>query len=444
MTRSARFAAALLAAWLCLDAPPAMAAADAAALHRRIDELAAQVDAHVIANRRYIHQHPELSNREYETAKYVAARLRELGLEVHTGVAKTGVVAVLHGGLPGPVVALRSELDALPVVEQVDLPFKSNVRTTFDGKEVGVMHACGHDAHMGMLLGVAELFVKMRDQLPGTVKFVFQPGEEGAPPGEEDGAAGMVREGVLDKVDVIFGIHVMTQFETGTLAYRAGGEMASADDLNIVVHGRQTHGAMPWNGVDPIVAAAQVVLGLQTITSRQMDLTRAPLVVTIGKIEGGVRQNIVPEEVSMKGTLRTLDPQMRDDAKARIKRTVESIAAASGATADVTIGGETADPVVYNDPALAARMRPTLQRLAGDGKLVDIPALTVSEDFSFFQQKVPGLFVFVGVRKPGASMDEYAPNHSPRFKVDESGLQLGVRTLANLAVDYMAGAGATQ
>jgi amidohydrolase len=271
------------------------------------------------------------------------------------------------------------------------------------------------------------------------VKFIFQPGEEGAPPGEADGAAEMVKEGVLDHVDAIFGIHVMTQFETGTIAYRPGGEMASADDLAIVVHGRQTHGAMPWNGVDPIVTSAQIILGLQTITSRQMDITRAPLVVTIGKIEGGVRQNIVPDEVRMKGTLRTLDPQMRDDLKLRVKRTAENIAAAAGASATVTIGAETADPVVYNDPALTSRMLPTLQRLASGDKLVETPPLTVSEDFSFFQQKVPGLFVFIGVRKPGASTEEYAPNHSPRFKVDESGLRLGVRTLANLTVDYMIG-----
>jgi len=420
-------------------ATAATASGDLDALHRSIDKLADQVEPHVIANRRYIHQHPELSNRETETAAYVAEHLRALGLEVRTGVAKTGVVAVLRGGKPGPVVALRSELDALPVTEEVDLPFKSTVRSTFDGKEVGVMHACGHDAHMGMLLGVAEIFSKLRPQLRGTVKFIFQPAEEGAPAGEEGGAALMVKEGVLSdepKPEVIFGLHAWTIFEAGQIAWRAGGLMAGADDLKIVVRGRSTHGAMPWNGVDPIVVASQIVLGLQTIVSRQVNLTKAPVIVTIGKIDGGVRSNIIPDAVTMDGTIRILDPKMHEDVLERVRHTAENIAAASGATAEVTIGAGVADPVTYNDPALMARMLPTLARVAGAGGLIETTPFTPSEDFSIYQQKIPGIFFFLGVRKPGASMEEYAPNHSPRFRVDESGLKLGVRALANLTVDY--------
>ena len=417
------------------------AASDVDALHRSIDKLADQIEPHVIANRRYLHQHPELGNRETETAAYVAEHLRTLGIEVQTGIAKTGVVGVLRGGKPGPVVALRSELDALPSTEEVDLPFKSTVRSTYDGKEVGVMHACGHDAHMGILLGVAEVLATLKPQLHGTVKFIFQPAEEGAPAGEEGGAALMIKEGVLDKEPkptAIFALHVGTEDETGKVAYRAGGIMAGVDNLNIVVHGRSTHGAKPWSGIDPIVVASQIVLGLQTIVSRQVELTKAPAVVTIGKIEGGVRSNIIPDEVKMAGTIRTFDPKVRLDVLERVKRTAEDIAAASGATADVQFDTEVAYPVTYNDPALTARMLPTLTRVVGAADLIETPPATWSEDFSFYQQRIPGLFVFLGVRKPGASMEEYAPNHSPRFKVDEDALKLGVRVLANLTVDYQA------
>lgn len=434
----------IVIACLCAAGTLARAAGggkDLDALHRGIDRLAEQVEPHVIANRRYLHQHPELSNRETETAIYIAQHLRALGIEVQTGVAGTGVVGVLRGGKPGPVVALRSEMDALPNVEEVDLPFRSTVRSTYDGKEVGVMHACGHDAHMGIVLGVAEIFAQLRPQLHGTVKFIFQPAEEGVPAGEQGGAALMVKEGVLSndpRPEAIFALHVLTLFETGQVAYRAGGIMAGVDDLKIVVHGHSTHGALPWSGVDPIVVAAQIVLGLQTIVSRQEDLTRAPLVVTIGKIEGGVRSNIIPDAVTLTGTLRTLDPAVRLDVQERVKRTAQNIAAASGASADVTIGTDVAYPVTFNDPALTARMVPTLMRVVGAGQLVETQPQTVAEDFSFYQQKIPGFYVFLGVRRPGASLDEYAPNHSPRFKVDESGLQLGVRVLANLVVDYQA------
>lgn len=423
---------------------PARAQDEAAALHAQVDHLADTVEAEVIANRRYLHQRPELSNREFETEKYLVKQLKALGYEVQSGVAHTGVVAVLRGGKPGPVVALRSDMDALPVVEQVDLPFKSTARASYDGKDVGVMHACGHDAHMGILLGAAHIFAELKDRLPGTVKLIFQPAEEGHPEGEEGGAELMVKEGVLDtapRPEVIFGLHVMTKFETGQLAWRSGGAMASADDFSLIVHGKQTHGAMPWNGIDPIVIASQIVMALQTIPSRQMDLTKAPVVVSVGKFDAGVRNNIIPDDALLRGTLRALDEDMRKQLQEDLRRTATHIAAASGATVEVKFGEENSYPVTYNDPALTARMLPTLKRVAGPG-LVESPVIMGAEDFSFFQQKIPGLYVFVGVRKPGASLDEYAPNHSPRFKVDESGLKLGVRTLANLTLDYMLGSGA--
>ena len=434
-------AALMVTAGVAGAAATAAVPADLDALHHDIDKLADQVEPHVIANRRYIHQHPELSNRETETSKYIAEHLRALGIDVQTGIARTGVVGVLRGGKPGPVVALRSELDALPVTEEGNLPFKSNVRSTYDGKEVGVMHACGHDAHMGILLGVAEVLSQLKPQLHGTIKFIFQPAEEGAPAGEEGGAALMIKEGVLDKDPkpaAIFALHVGNEQETGQVAYRAGGIMAGVDSLDIVVHGHATHGAKPWGGVDPIVAASQIVLGLQTIVSRQLDITQAATVVTIGKIEGGVRRNVISDDVKMEGTIRTFDPKVRQDVLDRIKRTAEDIAKASGATAEVRFDSDVSDPVTYNDPALTARMLPTLTRVVGAKELIETPPATWSEDFSFYQQKIPGMFVFLGVRKPGASMDEYAPNHSPRFKVDENALKLGVRVLANLAVDYQA------
>ena len=404
------------------------------------DALIDGVMADVISARRHLHEHPELSNREVETSAFVAKKLRALGYTVQSGVAKHGVIAVLKGGKPGPVVALRADMDGLPVAEEVDLPFASKVKSTYDGKDVGVMHACGHDTHMAMLLGAAAVFAKLGPSLPGTVKLIFQPAEEGRPAGEEGGAELMVKEGVLSQAPVpeaIFGLHVLTQFETGKLAFRAGGLMASTDNLNITVRGKQTHGAIPWNGIDPIVVSAQIVNALQTVVSRQIDITQGAAIVTIGKIDGGVRNNIIPDEVRMKGTLRSLDPAWRLVLNDAVRRTVIKTAEASGATATVGIGDEYSYPVTYNDPALTERMRPTLARLAGASNLIESTPQTVAEDFSFYQQKIPGLFVFVGVRKPGASGDEYAPNHSPRFKVDEAGLPLGVRTLVGLALDYM-------
>uniref|UniRef100_UPI0023541118 amidohydrolase n=1 Tax=Nevskia ramosa TaxID=64002 RepID=UPI0023541118 len=325
--------------------------------------------------------------------------------------------------------------------EEVVLPFASKVKSTYDGKDVGVMHACGHDTHMAMLLSAAAVFAKLQARLPGTVKLIFQPAEEGRPAGEEGGAELMVKEGVLSSApqpDVIFGLHVLTQFETGQLAFRAGSLMASTENLNIVVRGKQTHGAMPWNGVDPIVVSAQIISTLQTVVSRQLDITQGAAIVTIGKIDGGVRNNIIPDEVRMKGTLRSLDPASRLIMNDAVRRTATKIAEASGATAIVGIGDEYSYPVTYNDPALTAQMRPTLERIAGKTNIIESTPQTVAEDFSFYQQKIPGLFVFVGVRKPGATTDEYAPNHSPRFKVDEAGLPLGVRALVGLTLDYMA------
>lgn len=430
--RAAVSAAALLSVW------PVLAMQNSRS--HDLDDLVDGVTDQLITDRRYLHEHPELSNREFETSQYVAGRLKAMGYQVQTGVARTGVVAVLRGGKPGPVVALRADMDGLPVAEEVDLPFASKVKSTYDGKDVGVMHACGHDSHMAILLGAAKIFAQRKDRLPGTVKLIFQPAEEGKPKGEEGGAELMIKEGVLSQApvpEVIFGLHVLTQYESGQLGFRAGGLMASADNFSIVVHGKQTHGAIPWGGIDPIVVSSQIVLALQTIVSRQVNITEAPAIVTVGKFDGGVRNNIIPESVTMKGTIRALDPKAREQIHEAVRRTATRIAEASGATADVLIGDETAYPVTYNDPALTAKMRPSLARIAGASNLVETTPQTVAEDFSFYQQKIPGLFVFVGVRKPGGSPDEYAANHSPRFKIDEAGLPLGVRTLVGLTLDYM-------
>jgi amidohydrolase len=430
-------AASLLGALLVLAVAPSAALAQAApetTLHREIDRRVQDVSAKVVAWRRDIHQHPELSNREVRTAKVVADHLRALGLEVRTGVAHTGVIGVLRGGRPGPVVALRADMDALPVTEEVSVPFASKVTAEYNGQKVGVMHACGHDAHTAMLMGAAEVLAGMRNQLPGTVVFVFQPAEEQPPPGEEGGADLMVSQGVLDrpKVDAIFGLHVLP-LPRGEIQWRAGGIMASSDRLEITVHGRQTHGAQPWNGIDPVVVATQIIAALQTITSRQMDLTTAPVVVSIGRIQGGVRYNIIPDRVLLEGTIRTLDEGMRKDVHARIRRTVEHVAQASGARAEVLI--EYSTDVTYNDPKLVDRMLPTLQRVAGKAIAQALPA-TTAEDFSEYQKKVPGMFFFLGITPPGT---EPVVNHSPRFVVDEAAMPVGVRALAYLAVDYLAG-----
>ena len=405
-------------------------------LGREIDTRLEQVMPKVIAWRRDIHQHPELGNREVRTAKIVADHLRSLGIEIRTGVAHTGVVGVLKGGKPGPVVALRADMDALPVTEQVDLSFKSTVRTEYNGNQVGVMHACGHDNHVAILMGVAEVLAGMRSSIPGTVKFIFQPAEEGPPAGEEGGAPLMVKEGALEnpRPSAIFGLHVWPS-PLGSLSYRPGGAMAAPDNLEIIVKGVQTHGAMPWGGVDPIVIASQIVLGLQTITSRQIDVTFNPAIVTIGMIQGGNRGNIIPDSVVMVGTIRTFDEDQRKDIHLRVRRTAEEIAKASGGTATVSIPG--GGLLTYNDPALTEKMLPTLRRTAGDGGLqLNVP-VTGSEDFPSFTKDIPGLFFFLGVLPKGADPKTAPRNHSPRFFADEAALPTGVRAMANLAIDYL-------
>ena len=394
------------------------------------------VQPKVIAWRRDIHQHPELSNQEFRTAKLVAEHLHSLGIEVQEKIAHTGVVGILRGGKPGPVIALRADMDALPVTEMTDLPFASTVRTTYQGKEVGVMHACGHDAHTAILMGVAEVLAGIKDEVAGTLVFIFQPAEEGAPPGEEGGAKLMMQEGVLegpDAPEAIFGLHVGPLL-TGKLYYRAEGFMAAVEHLHIKVEGRQTHGAQPWAGIDPIIVAAQIMTGLQMIPSRQLDITQAPAVVSIGTIQGGVRWNIIPDAVEMTGTIRTFDPAMRKDVLERIRRTAEQIAESAGAKAIVTI--ESYTPVTYNDPELTRRMIPSLDWAAGENNAQEWRRITGGEDFAYFQEKIPGLYFFLGVNKEGVGLGEAAPNHSPHFFVNEDALIVGVRALTGLAIDY--------
>ena len=393
--------------------------------------------AEVIGWRRHLHEHPELSNREVETGKYIAAHLRSLGMEVQTGIGKNGVVGILKGGKPGKVVALRSDMDALPVVEESDLPFKSIVKTEYIGQQVGVMHACGHDAHMAILMGVAEVLAGAKDQIPGTVKFIFQPAEEGPPPGEEGGAPLVIKDGALEnpKPDAIFGLHVISGIPAGMITYRPGPMMASADWLYITVKGKQTHGAWPWAGIDPVVTSAQIITGLQNIVARQVDISKEPAVVTVATIHGGARKNIIPDQVEMSGTIRNFDEDIRQQVHARIKHIAESIANANDATAEVKI--DKAVPVTVNDLALTEKMLPTLKRIGGEGGSRVNQRVMVAEDFAYFQQQVPGMFYFVGITPKDQDMSKAAPNHSQRFFVDESGLVQGVRSLAALAVDFL-------
>ena len=404
-----------------------------------VDQRIRAIELKVIAWRRDIHEHPELSNRETRTGELIAAHLRKLGMEVRTGVAKTGVVGLLKGGKPGRVVALRADMDALPVVEEVDVPFKSTVKTEYIGQQVGVMHACGHDAHMAILMGVAEVLASVRDQLPGSVKFIFQPAEEGPPPGEEGGAPLVIKDGALEnpKPDAIFGLHVISGIPAGMITYRAGPLMASADWLYITVKGKQTHGAWPWAGIDPVITSAQIISGLQNIVARQIDVSKEPAVVTVATIHGGTRKNIIPDQVEMTGTIRTFDEDMRQDVHARIKHIAESIAEANDAKAEVRI--DKAVPVTVNDPALTEKMLPTLKRIGGEGGSRMNQRVMVAEDFSYFQQQIPGMFYFVGITPKDQDMAKAAPNHSQRFFIDESGLLQGARSLAALAVDFLAG-----
>jgi amidohydrolase len=414
--------------------------AQAALTQAQLDEAANKLDDRVIAWRRDFHQHPELSNRETRTSGIVAAHLKKLGLQVRMNLAHTGVSAILRGGLPGPVIAIRADMDALPVTEQVDVPFKSTVKAEFLGKQVGVMHACGHDGHTAILMGIAEILASARSELPGTVLFIFQPAEEGPPEGEEGGAKLMMKEGLFADVKpaAIFGLHLISTLPTGEIGYRSGPFMASADTFKINIVGKQSHGAMPWAGVDPIVVGSQIVMGLQTIVSRQMDLTRGPVVVTVGKFDGGVRQNIVPETAEMRGTIRTFDDEMRNDTIERVRRTASNIAAASGATATLSLSDSYA--ATSNDPALTARVLPTLQRVVGADKVRVLPLQPASEDFSEYSKQAPAFFYFVGVTPPNTDAATAARNHSPLFYIDEPALKVAMRSLLNVAVDYLQGA----
>tara|TARA_R110000868_G_scaffold306734_3_gene568133 strand:- start:63957 stop:65255 length:1299 start_codon:yes stop_codon:yes gene_type:complete len=398
-----------------------------------INSRADALEDQVIEWRRYFHENPELSNREFNTAKKVASHLESLGLEVQTEVAHTGVVAILKGGKPGPVVALRADMDALPVIERTDVPFKSTVMGEYRGNEVGVMHACGHDTHVAILMGVAQILTEMKTDLEGTVKFIFQPAEEGAPSGEEGGAKLMVKEGVLKNpdVDAIFGLHISDDTPVGVLEYRSEGIMAAVNSYSIQVKGKQAHGSAPWTGIDPIVTSAQIINNIQTIVSRSLPLTTQAAVVTVGIIRGGVRNNIIPEEVYMEGTIRTLDADMRATLFERLETIVTNTAESNGAEAILTINE--GYPITYNDPELTAMMLPTLEQSAGKENVEYINAITGAEDFSFFQEEVPGLYFFLGGLPEGGTAWGH---HTPDFYVSEDGLKLGVRTMANLVVDY--------
>ncbi|MDT8439576.1 MAG: amidohydrolase [Wenzhouxiangellaceae bacterium] len=433
----ARINTLMLSALLLTCALPARAELAAEDWYRLIDEHAALQFDKVVQWRRHFHANPELSNREFETAAYIAEFLEGLGMEVQTGVAHTGVVGLLKGGLPGPVVGLRADMDGLPVRSRAGLEFSPDeVTAEFLGDEVPVSHACGHDTHMAMLMGVAEIFAARRAELPGTIKFIFQPAEEGAPPGEQGGGELMVAEGVLKNpdVEVIFGQHIAAQTPVGQINYRSGGIMAAADRFVITVHGKQTHGSTPWTGVDPISVASQIVIGLNMIVSRQTELTKEAAVISVGRVRAGVRNNIIPESAELIGTIRTLDTEMQDKIHADIRRTAEHIAASQGAT--VTVEIDRGYPVTYNDPDLTAQMAPTLERVGGD-KTRRINAITGAEDFSFFQQQIPGLYFFVGGMPEGRTPAEAAPHHTPDFYIEESGMKTGVRALANLTIDYM-------
>jgi amidohydrolase len=407
-------------------------------LQSKVDAMAKDIEAKVIEWRRNFHQYPELSNREFKTAAKVAEHLKALGIEVQTGIAKTGVVGILKGAKPGPVIALRADMDALPVTERNSLAFASKEKTTFNGQETGVMHACGHDSHVAILMGVAEILAKNKNDLKGTIKFIFQPAEEGPPAGEEGGADLMVKEGVLDnpKVDVIFGLHIRSISPLGQIEYKSLGFMAASDWFTIKIKGKQAHGSAPWMGVDPIVVSAQIINGLQTIISRQTELTKEAAVITVGRINAGIRENIIPETAEMAGTIRTLDADMQKEIHEKIKLTATKIAESAGATAEVEIVSKTA--VTYNDPDLTQKMVASLQRAAGSAdKVVRINAQTGAEDFASYQKKVPGLFFFVGACPPGVDPAKAPSHHTPDFMMDEASMITGVKALLNVTLDYM-------
>lgn len=407
----------------------------AQAQNHNLDSDYKAIEGKVIDWRRDIHQNPELGNREFKTAEKIAKHLKSLGIEVQTGVAHTGVVGLLKGDLPGKVVALRADIDALPVTERNDLPFKSTVTSEFMGEKVGVMHACGHDTHTAILMGVAEVMAKNKDKIKGTVKFIFQPAEEGPPPGEEGGALLMVKEGVMQnpKVDAIFGLHINSQTPIGTIRYKSGGTMAAAQSFTIKVKGKQSHGSQPWSGVDPILISAKIIDGLQTIISRETELTNEAAVITVGKIRSGVRFNIIPEDAEMIGTIRTLDYDMKDKLNKRMVEMVSTIAKAYGGEATCEI--KDATDITYNNPELVLQMLPTMKRVAGEDNIHIQKAVTGAEDFSYFQREAPGFFFFLGGMTPGNT--ESFPHHTPDFKIDDSDLLLGVRTLTEMSLDYL-------
>lgn len=408
-----------------------------AKLQTKIDQMVTAIEPRMIEWRRDIHQYPELGNREFKTSAKIAEHLKSLGIEVQTGVAHTGVVGILKGGKAGPVIALRADIDALPVTERNSLPFASKEKTVFNGQETGVMHACGHDTHVAVLMATAEILAKNKNDLRGTVKFIFQPSEEGPPAGEEGGADLMVREGVLDnpKVDVIFGMHIQSISPLGRILYRPAGLMAASDWFSIKVKGTQSHGAAPWMGIDPIVVSAQIILGLQTIVSRQTELTKEAAVITVGRINAGIRENIIPEEAFMAGTIRTLDEDMQKKVHEKIKLTATKIAESAGATAEVVIDKKT--PVTYNDVALTEKVVTSLQRAAGAENVIRINAVTGAEDFAFYQKKVPGFFFFVGAMPPDQDPNKVPSHHTPDFMIDERGMITGLKAMLNLTLDYM-------
>ena len=409
------------------------------AFYDKIVQLSNKIEPKIIAWRRDIHEHPELSNREFRTAGIVADHLKSLGIEVQTGVAKTGVVGLLKGGQPGPVIALRADMDALPVIERTPVPFASKVKSTYNGQEVGVMHACGHDSHVAILMGVAEVLSAMKKELKGSVKFIFQPAEEGAPLGEEGGAMLMVKENVLNNptVEAIFGLHIDSQLEVGKLAYRPGGIYAAVNDMKITIKGTSSHGASPWNGIDPIVVSAQVINNLQTIVSRNLNVTENAGIVTIGSIHGGNRSNIIPEQVEMLGTVRSLSANDEKLLIQRIKQIVTKTAEGMGAEAIVQIPYSAHYPVTFNDSTLTFAMLPSLQRAAGKDNVILRPADTGAEDFSFFQEKIPGLYFNIGGSPKGKDPKTSADHHTPDFFIDESGFKLGVVAFSNIVVDYL-------
>ena len=429
----------LLVAALLALLPQAAAAADA-----DVEALAGKVDAKVLAWRRDIHQHPELGNREVRTSKLVAEHLRALGFEdVRTGIATTGVTAVLRGGKPGPRIALRADMDALPVTERSGLPFQSKATSTFRGETVGVMHACGHDAHVSILMGVAEALASIKAELPGEILFVFQPAEEGPPDGEEGGAEEMLAQGIFErfKPQAVFGLHVFSTLNAGQVGWRSGPAMAASDRFNIVVQGRQTHGSRPWGGVDPIVAAADVIGTAQTIVSRRQDISRLPVVLSFGAIKGGIRYNIIPDSVELIGTIRTFDEGMRQAVFADLKNVAEHVAQAHGATAVVEVPDTKGNPVTANDPALTASAVPSLRKAVGDANVVEMGLIMGAEDFSFYAREVPGFFFFVGSTPKGQDAGKAPSNHSPEFFLDEGALKVGARAMLQVVLDHQRGGG---